>query len=188
MKSFFKEMNTARVIILAALIGSLALGFIGWKQTQSLAELKMHRDRDLEPLVSKIQELGKRHTQLSKAMRSEGLAGQSDPMSYIRKVATKDKVDIGDVKIDESKDPRTQGVMDFKYRIRPSDRDLKFLRARIANFLYSLEADSPRRVKVTDIQIQAGDKRLKPQDLPEDTWTFEAEITSRQKTEEKPKT
>ncbi|MFN0242669.1 MAG: hypothetical protein ACKVWV_07225 [Planctomycetota bacterium] len=187
MKSFFKDMNVARAFILLALIGSVVLGFTGWRQAQALTELRERSQSDLEPLVAKIQELGKRHTQLSKSMRAEGLAGQSDPESYVRKTAMKDKVEVGDVKIDRSEDPRTQGVIDRKYRIRPADRDQRFDRVRIANFLYSLEADSPRRVKVTDIQIQIGDKKIKPQDIPEDRWTFEAEITSRQRTEEKPK-
>jgi hypothetical protein len=183
MKSFFKGMNLARGIILVTVIGAVGLGALGYAQSRKLAEMQEQHDQNLEPLVKTIQDLGRKHTHLSKSMRQEGLAGQSDPISYIRKIATKDKVDIGDVKVTSSEDVRTRGIVDYKYRIRPQDRDRQYMRSRIANFLYSLEADS-RRVKVTDLTIELAQKKIKPHEIPEDMWTFEAEITSRQRVDE----
>jgi hypothetical protein len=185
MKSFFKGMNLARGIIFVTVIGALALGALGYAQTRKLSEMQEQHDKNLEPLVKTIQDLGRKHTHLSKSMRQEGLAGQTDPNTYIRKIATKDKVDIGDVKLTSSEDVRTRGIVDYKYRIRPQDRERQFMRSRIANFLYSLESDS-RRVKVTDLTIEIAQKKIKPHEIPDDMWTFEAEITSRQRTEEAP--
>jgi hypothetical protein len=182
MKSFFKGINLARGIILVTVIGSLVLGALGYAQSRKLTEMQQAYDKDLEPLVKTIQDLGRKHTQLSKSMRQEGLAGQKDPNSYIRTTATKDKVEIGDVKLTSSEDARTRGIVDTKFRIRPSDRDRQFMRSRIANFLYSLESDS-RRVKVTDLTIEIAQKKIKPHEIPDDMWTFEAEVTSRQRAE-----
>lgn len=183
MKSFFKNLNLARGIILVTIVGSLTLGALGYVQSRKLAELQQQYDKDLEPLVKTIQDLGRKHTQLSKNTRQDGLAGQTDPNSYIRKTATKDKVDIGDVKLTSSEDQRTKGIVDYKYRIRPSERDRQYMRSRIANFLYSLEFDS-HRVKVTDLTIEIAQKKIKPHEIPDDMWTFEAEITSRQRVED----
>lgn len=180
MKNFFKNINLARGIILVTVVGSLLLGALGYAQSRKLSVLQQQQDKELEPLVKAIQDLGRNHTQLSKSMRQEGLAGQSDPESYIRKIATKDKVDIGDLKLTPNEDQRTRGIVDHKYRIKSSDRDRQFMRSRIANFLYSLESDS-RRVKVTDLTIEIAQKKIKPHEIPDDMWTFEAEVTSRQR-------
>ncbi len=185
MKSFFKNMNLARGIILVTVIGSLALGALGYAQSRNLSAMQEQHDEALEPLVKTIQDLGRKHTHLSKSMRQEGLAGQADPNTYIRKIATKDKVEIGDVKLLSSQDERMRGIVDYKYRIRPQDRERQFMRSRIANFLYSLEAES-RRVKVTDLTIEIAQKKIKPHEIPDDMWTFEAEVTSRQRVEQAP--
>jgi hypothetical protein len=60
--------------------------------------------------------------------------------------------------------------------------NVSFQRSQIANLLYKLEADSGR-VVVTDVEIDKADKRLKPHEIPEDRWMFEATLTSRQATD-----
>lgn len=184
MKAFFERMNLARSIILFALVGSFALGWLGWQRSRELAELRANLEEDTQKLVANIEKLGREHTQLSKSARQEGLAGQTDLESYIRKVGIADRVEIGDLKLNPGSDPRgTKGVVDKKYTIKPTDKEHAFQRSRIANFLYKLEADS-RRVKVTNLVIETAEKRIKPHEIPEDNWTFEAEVTSRQRADE----
>lgn len=183
MKTFFQQMNLARAIMLLALIGSVVLASIGWKHHTELEELRLNEDKDVPKLVQQIEQLARRHTQLSKALRQENLVGQADLESYIRKVATADKVEVGDLKLLPADDQRTKGIVDKKYTIKISDRERQFARSRISNFLYKLESES-RRVKVTHLVFETAEKKLKPHELPNDMWTFEAEVTSRQRVEE----
>lgn len=183
MKNFFKQMNLARGIILFSLVGVLVLGVIGWQRQQELSALRQASKTEVPMVARSIQEIGKRHSHLSSAMRKDALKGQSDLESYIRKIAAFDRVEIGDVNISNTQAPAsTRGSVDRKYTIKPTDRNRSFPRAKIANFLYKLEAES-QRVRVTDISIEVADKRIKPHEIPEDNWTFEAELTSRQRTE-----
>jgi len=183
MRTFFKNMNLARAIMLFSLIGALALGVYGWQRHTRLAEMRRNYEQDVPKLVKEVEQLGRKHTQLSAAMRKDALTGQADLESYIRKIALLKHVEIGDLNFTPSTDPRTKGVVDKKYGIRPTDKERSFTRSKIANFLYKLEAES-RRVKVTDIDLTFAEKRLKPHEIPEtDMWTFSAELTSRQRTE-----
>jgi hypothetical protein len=70
---------------------------------------------------------------------------------------------------------------DRTWQIKPNP-PRPFQRSQIANLLYKLEADSGR-VVVTDVEIDKADKRLKPHEIPEDRWMFEATLTSRQATD-----
>ena len=74
----------------------------------------------------------------------------------------------------------SKGIVDKKINIRPDNRERTFARTTIANFLYTLEAQS-RRVKVTMITIENSDRRVKNHEIPKDQWTFLADITSRQR-------
>ncbi len=182
MKNFIKNMNLARAIILVALVGSLALGWLCWQRQQELEDLKLHLSSHMKPAVEKLMQAAIRNTQLYKASKDENFKAQTDFATYIRKVAAKDKVEVGDVDLAPTNDLRSKGIADEKYRIKPKDKDRTYTRLKIANFLYTLESDS-RRVKVTDIKIDTGDKKIKPHEIPEDMWFYEAEVTSRQRTE-----
>jgi len=185
MKSLFTNMNLARGIILFAVVGSLALGFVGWKQQQQLAELKDDLSVDAPKLVRDLMRLGHQHTALKRSAGKEGLNAQSDFGTYITSAANKDGVDLGEIKLNSSIVPRVKGVTDITYNIVPADREHHFERYRIANFLYALERDS-HRVKVTRIKMNVAENNVKPHEIPDDTWTFEAAVTSRQRAEEKP--
>ena len=186
MKGFLKDMNLARGIILASILGSIVLGVMGFQRARQVSELSTHLEEDVTNLVKQLQTLARRHSELSRKARQEELGGgQADLESYIRKMATKDNVEIGDLRLTPSTDQRTKGVEDKKYRIRAADRERKFPRTRLANFLYSLESGS-QRVKITDIQLEVAEKKIKPYEIPEDFWVFEAEVTSRQRIETTP--
>ena len=184
MKRFFKGLNLARGIMLLALVGSLVLGWMGWKRSEALDEMLLNRDHDVPKLVREIEQLGRRHTQLAKNLDKEGLKGQANLDSYIRAAATADKVDVGEMNLSTTDDHGTKkGIIDRRVRIKPNEKDVKYVRSKIANFLYKLE-EASRRVKVTDITMTIAEKKVKPADVPDDLWTFDCEVTSRQRTEQ----
>ncbi len=180
MKAFFAEMNLARGIILISLIGCLALGFLGWQKQSQLDELKDQLDTRVQPLLKDLMQTAQRHTSLAKTLKDDSLGAQADLETYIRKVAAKDKVEIGNVNMTFTPEQRSKTVVDKVYRIKSDTRDRAFQRLRIANFLYTLEYDS-RRVKVTDLKLEIAEKRPKNHEVPADEWFFEAEVTSRQR-------
>lgn len=188
MKAFFTGFNFARFIILVCFIGALPLGWRAWEQYQANERMKqaLSQGGRIEELVTRIQESSRTYTQLMRDRRSEGLIGaQADVQSYIRGKAFGDRVELGEIQIDPSR-PRSVGnnMRDTNYAIRPMDRDSSFQRVAIANFLFTLEHDS-QRVRVTEVSIRHENKRLKPEEIPDsDRWTFEAQITTREKVDE----
>jgi hypothetical protein len=181
MTGFFKSLNLARGIILAALLGSVVLLWMGFRNGSRLAELKRNYSTDVAKLSGELAQLARKHSQLTDSLKGENLQGEADVQSYIYKVAGMDRVEVGNLDVTpQTPDPFTKGVVDKKINIRPDNRERTFVRTTIANFLYKLEEQS-RRVKVTMIKIENAEKRVKPQEIPNDKWTFEAEITSRQR-------
>ncbi len=182
MKGFLAGMNLARAIILLSLVGCLVLGWFGWRQSQDLNAMKEALDSRIKPLARDLMQTAQKHTALSKALRDDNLKEQSDIETYIRRVAAMDKVEIGNVNFTNSTEPRSKSVVDRVYRIKSDDRERSFQRLRIANFLYTLEYES-RRVKVTDMKMEVAEKRPRPHEVPEDWWLFDAEVTTRVRTD-----
>jgi hypothetical protein len=178
----FKNMNLARVIMLVALLGSLVLGWLGWMQRQTLVEMRKQLSTDMPELVKKVEAAGRRHTQLAKNLDKEGLKGQENLLTYAVKCATADRVEIGDIDPTQQTDKNIniEGVEDKRLRAKPKDPKRPFTRTRIANYLFKLE-EASKRVKVTDIEIGLIDTKVKKHEVPEDNWTFDVEITSRQR-------
>ena len=179
MNDFFKSMNLARAIIVLTIPLGAALWYFQNSKATRRDEIQENLDRRIEPLLSSIQQLAVDHSRLSKELNSEGIRGQDNPQTYIRRVATSSKVEIGDVRITESKRNPLPGIEDRVYTIRPSNTDRGFQRVKISNFLYKLEEDSSR-IKVTDISLDIAQKRVKNHIVPNDDWTFTAQVTSRQ--------
>ena len=184
MKDFFRSMNFARWSILFSLLGSLALVWFGLWQNSQLSEMKSGLEGGgASKLTQQIAQLARKHSQLSDSLKGESLQGEADMQSYIYKVATMDRVEVGNLNLNmPSPEQFSKGIVDKKVTIRPDNRERSFARTVIANFLYTLEQQS-RRVKVTMITIENFDKRRKNHEIPDDKWTFTAEITSRQRSE-----
>jgi len=183
MKSFFQSMNLARGIIVLSLLGSIVLLWMGLKHSSQLSKMKGNYASDVDKLTTQVAQLARKHTQLSDSLKGENLQGEAELQGYIYKVAGMDRVEIGNPVMNPSQpDPFQKGIVDKKINIRPDNRERTFARTTIANFLYTLEQQS-RRVKVTMIRIENGDRRVKPHEIPKDQWTFEAEVTSRQRSE-----
>lgn len=180
MRGFLARMTFPRWVIVISLLGSCALGWLVWTKGQRLQEVEGELAR-VKPLVYGIQEHALRLNVLQKAANKDGLKGEADPELYIRKVAQQDVVNIGQVVITPRTTTPERGKEDRHYGIRPSSRTERFTRGHIGNFLFKLEEDSPR-VKVTELKVTPVE-RVKPGELPDDSWTFEATITSRQAVE-----
>ena len=181
MKAFFANMNLARWIILLSLLGSIGLGFFGFRLRQKRIALQESLEVDVPLLAVDLLKLSREYSTLSKEASREGLIGQADPQSYITEISARREVELGQIDIGTPR-PTTpaKGVIDRKFVIRPSVRDRAEMRLRIANFCYMLERDS-RRVKVTRIHLDPEQKNLKPHEVSNDQWRWEIDVTSRQK-------
>jgi hypothetical protein len=182
MSSFLQSLNFARVMMLGALLGSLVLGYTGWRQYETLKGLRQDLEVRMPDLVRKLEAAGRRHSQLAKNYDKEALKGEQNLMSYAMKCAADDRVEIGDIdpqpSIDKNAGPK--GIEDQKLLVKPKDPKREYTRLRIANFLYRLEEQS-RRVKVTDLEFALAGPKVAKHEVPEDKWTFSCEITSRQR-------
>jgi hypothetical protein len=197
MKSFFQNFNLARGIILASVLGSLGLGVLGYTQQSRVSELAnafekrsdrkvaggTYEENEVTKLAREIESLGRRLDQLGKAQRAEGFSEQEGLQLYAQKALDADGVDIGENDKTPSEVPVDRGnIIDKKIMIKPVPSDRTFPRSKISNLLYKLETDS-RRIRVTHVKIALGGKPLpKLHEVPEENnWTFEAQITSRQR-------
>ena len=180
MKSFFQSMNLARAMILLSVVGALVLAWTGWRSSARIEEMRRNYETDMPKLATQLVELARKHSMLTDSKKGENLQGEADLQSYIYKIAGMDKVEVGNMNLTQSEDPFSKGVVDKKIVIRPDNRERTFRRTTLANFLYTLEQQS-RRVKVSMVKIEAADRRLKPEGIPDDLWTFEAEVISRQR-------
>ena len=180
MKSFFQGMNLARGVILASLLGSVVVGWIAFKEHAQMKELRDALASQVPTIVSDIQQLSEVHTKLTRDKDGDQFLRQATPELYIRGIGDKQHLSLGQLTLDPKRDLSSKGIVDQKYRIVPEKKDREYSRGQISEFLYYLEAES-RRVKVTDVKIDLVDTRTKTHEVPRDAWTFEAEVTSRQK-------
>jgi len=178
MIQFFANMTFPRAVIIFSLLGSAVFAPFVYARTARLEEVHLEGRRVGTRRRRQIHVGALRLKELQRVADKEGLKGENDPELYIREVAAQDNVSIGAVDVSASVTSPMRGVEDRRYKIRPSNKNEPFVRGSIGNFLYKLEEDS-RRVKVTSIKLSPL-KRLKPGQIGDDVWTFEAEITSRQ--------
>jgi hypothetical protein len=187
MKAFFANLTLARWIILLSLLASIGLGWYGFKLHQRRVDLEAALSSEARTIALDLRNLARRYTVLMKQSEREGLEGQSDPATYIRRIAASPDVKIGDTTVDPpSEAENIKGVLDTRYGIKPSSRDRGYGRLNIANFLYKLESES-RRMRVTRVRLEPEAKSTKPElVLENDSWRWEAEVTSRTKIETTP--
>jgi hypothetical protein len=183
-KSFFKGFNLARGIIVFSLVASLVLGWLCWQRQQELVELRQDvSTQKMTPMVTALRQAALRHKQLSQSVKGEGLVGQQALVSYIRTVGAKDRIEIGELNLTLTEASPSTNIVDKKVTMKPDNPQASFKRMTLVNFFHTLETDS-RRVKLTRVKIEVADmKGLKPHEIPQDNWRFDAEVTSRQRKE-----
>ncbi|MEO0650296.1 MAG: hypothetical protein AAFZ65_06425 [Planctomycetota bacterium] len=174
------KLNFARFVILATFLGSAAMGYLLYQQSQELDAVQ----GALARAPQRLQKLQGQALQVSELLRQtvdEGLGRQADPEDYIRQIARDKDVEAGSVEVkpDDNEGP---GYRDNVFKILP-ERDKSFSLGKIANFMYLLESRS-RRVRVTEVEIKPMGKRgMKEHDVLPGEWTFELEMTTREKIE-----
>jgi hypothetical protein len=170
----------ARGIILVAALGSIVLFFVNRRDRAKLEFLQESLQSTVPATVENIQRLSQQYSKLVGLQEAEGLKRTASPEKYFDRMATLPGSNMGFLVYTPSNSTYDRGIEDAKYRIKPSEKDAEFTRDQIAYFMWQLEANS-NRLKLTDIDIQLADRKgLKDHDIPEDTWTFSIETTTRQ--------
>ena len=180
--SYFKDMTLERIFILLALIGSLALLYIGLGKRTELADLKLALETQAPKVSNQIQQFSKAHTKLYRDKEGDEFLRQESPISYIRFCADTRGAEIGQISITPNKTPIGNGIEDHTFRIATQESGTSFPRGRIAMFLYELEKGS-EQMRVTSLEIRVATKPRKVEDhqVPPNSWTLKATCTSRQK-------
>ncbi|QDU69945.1 hypothetical protein [Engelhardtia mirabilis] len=178
----FAQLNFSRIVILLSFVGSAVLGYLVYEQQGRLSEVQEVL-RITPKSVLGLQEKALQLKELERQVASDGLGGQSDPEEYIRGAAGNSNVRVGQVDIDPlSNFEPAKGIVDKRYKIEPARAANKsYSLDQIANFMYLLESSS-RRVRVTNVDIKPeSTRRLKPHEVLPDAWTFELQITTRER-------
>ncbi len=179
---FFRDMNLARGILLLSVLGSIVLGYIGWKQSAVVEELEQANDTRVPHLVNEIQQLSIEHTRLARELSGDQWVKEANADGYIYSCG--DQVGMGLMKFDRSVDANTggRGIIDQRTRIQPDNPRREYDRYRIAQFMHRLEANS-QRVRITKAKLNLIEK-ARPSDIPSDRWTFDIDITTRVREDE----
>jgi hypothetical protein len=185
MKQFFANLNFPRAVILGSVVLSLVLAFFAWQANSRRVELTDQCEKRVKKLSTEILDLALQLNQYDQRVDADQFGKARDPESYIRSVAYEPNVAIGDVDITPKTVPLRTGLVDKRFMIKPKNRQQPFTRREISNFLYRLEEKS-RRVRVTHVKVEPQGK-VKPDEIHKDVWTFDAEMTSRETTDEAPK-
>jgi hypothetical protein len=100
--------------------------------------------------------------------------------SYIRNVAVHQKIGLGRINVTTSPTKTIfKGSEDREFRIRHKDPKADFSRLQACNFMFKLE-DGSNRIRVTEFELAVA-KRIEPEDIPNDRWTFDCKVTMREK-------
>ena len=176
----FRSMNLARWIMLFSLAGSAYLGWQGWEFHTQRKQLELDLDGEVQDIAEQLMVLSVEHSSLYKELQSEGLAGpQATIKTYISKRAQLPDVRLGNVVV-QPREQKLKGATDVVSTIEPADKR-GAQRTSIANFLHFLEKDS-HRVKVTRVKM-VPDQRLKEHEISNDMWLWEAQVTTREKSD-----
>ena len=186
MKNFFARMSFPRAVILFCSLGSVVLGVLVYLRRQRLNEVNDELQR-VPAIVKEIQTDAYRLSDLLRSASTETLKAQTEPESYIRNIAGDDKISMGQIDINKNDKSPAKGIMDNIYKMTPQTKSQRYSRGQIGNFLYKLEYDS-RRVKVTRLKLTPFGEKIAPGEIGKDNWVFEAELTTRTKTDPGPAT
>jgi hypothetical protein len=181
-KAFFEGMSFPRAVILLSFLASAGLAWFEFELDGQLEDYVRQETVDAPDVVRSIQENSIKLSQLQKQLDDEGLKGQKQLTNYAREIAQHDNVRLGQVNPQPlSPDNFAGGVVDKKVVIKPVDNDKGWSKQNIGNFMYMLEANS-QQVRVTRVKMRPpSSQRSRPHEIPPDLWTYEVEITSRQR-------
>ena len=123
MSSFFGSLNFPRVVILTSLLASAIVGYLDYTRSNELARLE-EEVREAPKLVRLIQMNAMELDSLQKIANREGIVGEGvdDVEFYIRKKASAENVNIGQVETSTSTKTPVRGVEDRVYKIKPKEK------------------------------------------------------------------
>ena len=178
MKAFIQGMNFVRAVMLGCFIAAGVLGYMVYQGRAEVAELRDQVNRQAPLLTKEIQNLAVELDQLRKVESGSEFQSVADPERYIRNLATREDVGLGipDLASKKAKEV-VPGTVDKVWVITSADPKRGYSRAKISNFMYILEVESPF-VVVTYAEIRPS-KKGKPEEHPADLWSYKAEITTR---------
>jgi len=176
-----KNLTFSRMVILLSLLGSVVLGYLNYVKGARLNEMELEV-ANAPKLAAEIQQLSLQLKELQYKSSRDSFSALDDADLYVRTIAQEEKVSIGSVNVDPGERDVSKGIVDKIYSIVPTDKKRPFTRVHISNFLYSLEEKSPR-LRVTRFEMESPGRSVRPHEIGDDRWTFEAEITSRQRVE-----
>lgn len=183
MKDFFANMNFPRAVIVVSLLASVVLAYLLLDYRGRLDEMNVQK-LSIKGDIRGIQERALQLDSLQTTASGDKILGAENNLEmYIRSACTNEAIGLGQVETIPTTSTVSKEIEDRKIRIRPANKTARYRRGQIGNFLYKLEADSPR-IKVTTFKLTPVDK-VRPGEIGQDIWTFEAEITSRQSTTER---
>lgn len=179
MKGFFANMNFVRSVMLVCLIAAGVLGYMAYEAQAEVSELRDQVNRQAAAMSHDIQQKAVHLNQLLKVESGSEFGAVTDTDEYIRDIGYQKSVGVGNVTVtpERVRENVVPGTKDQSYSIRPQERTQIFSRSQVANFLYSLEVQSPF-VIVTHAEFRL-EKKGKPEEHPLDRWTYEATITIR---------
>ena len=144
MKSFFANMNFVRAVMVMCLLAAGALGYMGYEAKDQVETLRNQVSRSAPFLGREIQELAIELNELRKIESGSEFESIQNPQQYIRNKGIDQNVLVGQMSVDKKPDKSwVPGTVDKSYGVEPPDRKRPFPRAKIANFMYLLEAESP---------------------------------------------
>jgi hypothetical protein len=182
-KEFFTGMNFPRAVILLSFVASAALAWFDYSLRIQLDQYQVEASTLAPMTVRSVQQNAIKLSQLQKQHDDDGLSGQKQPTNYAREIAQNDNVRLGQVNVQPlSPDSLGNGIVDKKFTIKPVVTDKGWSKQNIGNFLYMLESNS-QQVRVTRVKLSTPSsvRKLKPHEIPPDRWTYDVEITSRQR-------
>jgi hypothetical protein len=188
LKAFFAALDSTRIIIIASFVGSIVMGVLVYVQRQKLEELERQvGPQGVQRTVVQIQSRALELANLQRIADRETLRQRDDPERYVREAAAHEHVNIGDVdsRPNSERIDTRRGHVDRIITVQPPrGTNRTYTRAQISNFLFKLEADS-RRIRVTRIQIrpETTGGRTRPHEVASDRWTFDVDITIRDRVE-----
>lgn len=183
MKTLLARMSFPRAVILCCSLGSAVMGTLVYQRSRRLDEVREELVR-VKDVLKEMHTDAYRLDELQRSAGAEKLKAQEEMETYIRAIAGKENIDMGQLDFTRRTFEPARGVQDNICKMTPLSKTKRFNRGQIGNFLFQLEYDS-RRVKVTRLKLTPADKPV-PGVVGNDAWNFEADLTTRTKTETAP--
>lgn len=177
------HLNFARTIVGLSLVGSCVLAYTGWQWRERRIEAESALARDVPLRAQQLQVTARRLTrELRELNRFDFENGVMQPESFIRSIAAQPQIALGQIDISRRMTPAGKGVQDVEYTVQSQIKRAE-PRTKIANFMYRIEEQSRGLMRVTGVLLKPAQKKLNPEDVPVDNWTYDIKITMRRKEE-----